>query len=138
MPRKEQGWITFQSSEEERQILEEYCQQSQRTKTDILRELVRSLGEEKSLLNRQKPASVTILTDDADLRGMKLSARNVLKGRIQRIVMGPVDTEILIAIAPEVEIISLITTASAENLGLRVKQSVYAVIKSTSVTIESI
>jgi molybdopterin-binding protein len=138
MPRKEQGWITFQSSEEERQILEEYCQQSQRTKTDILRELVRSLGEEKSLLNRQKPASVTILTDDADLRGMKLSARNVLKGKIQRIVMGPVDTEILIAIAPEVEITSVITTASAENLGLRVKQSVYAVIKSTSVTIESI
>jgi molybdopterin-binding protein len=138
MPRKEQGWITFQSSEEERQILEEYCQQSQRTKTDILRELVRSLGEEKSLLNRQNPAYVTILTDDADLRGMKLSARNVLKGKIQRIVMGPVDTEILIAIAPGVEIISVITTASAENLSLRVKQSVYAVIKSTSVTLEAI
>jgi molybdopterin-binding protein len=52
--------------------------------------------------------------------------------------MGPVDTEILIAIAPEVEIISVITTASAENLGLRVKQSVYAVIKSTSVTLEAL
>jgi molybdopterin-binding protein len=138
MPRKEQGWITFQSSEEERQILEEYCQQFQRTKTEILRELVRSLGEEKSLLSRQNSASVAILTDDDDLRGMKLSARNVLKGKIQRIIMGPVDTEILIAIAPGVEITSVITTASAENLGLRVKQSVYAVIKSTSVTLEAL
>jgi molybdopterin-binding protein len=138
MPRKEQGWITFQSSEEERQILEEYCQQSQRTKTEILRELVRSLGEEKSLLSRQNSASVAILTDDDDLRGIKLSARNVLQGKIQRIVMGPVDTEILIAIAPGVEITSVITTASAENLGLRVKQSVYAVIKSTSVTLEAL
>jgi hypothetical protein len=34
IPRKQQGWITFQSSEEERKILEEYCQQSQRTKTE--------------------------------------------------------------------------------------------------------
>jgi molybdopterin-binding protein len=138
MPRKEQGWITFQSSEEERQILEEYCQQSQRTKTEILRELVRSLGEEKSLLSSQKSAQVTIFTDDADLKGMKISARNVLKGKIQRIVMGPVDTEILINLAPGVEITSVITTASAEHLSLRVKQSVYAVIKSTSVTLESI
>jgi molybdopterin-binding protein len=138
MPRKEQGWITFQSSEEERQILEEYCQQSQRTKTEILRELVRSLGEDKSLLSLQKSAQVAILTDDADLKGMKISARNVLKGKIQRIVMGPVDTEILINLAPGVEITSVITTASAEHLGLRVKQSVYAVIKSTSVTLESI
>lgn len=138
MPRKEQGWITFQSSEEEKQILEEYCQQSQRTKTEILRELVRSLGEEKSLLSPQKSSQVAIFTDDADLKGMKISARNVLKGKIQRIVMGPVDTEILINLAPGVEITSVITTASAEHLGLRVKQSVYAVIKSTSVTLESI
>jgi molybdopterin-binding protein len=142
MPRKEQGWITFQSSEEERQILEEYCQQSQRTKTDILRELVRSLGDiaphtpENSSLVRLKPAQVKILTDEADLIGMKISARNVLKGKIQCLVIGPVDTEILIAIAPGVEITSVITTASAENLGLRVKQVVYAVIKSNSVTLE--
>jgi molybdopterin-binding protein len=53
MPRKEQGWITFQTSEEERKILEEFCQQSQRTKTEILREMVRTLGKHSSpsLLN---------------------------------------------------------------------------------------
>ena len=43
MPRKQQGWITFQSSPEEMQMLEQYCKQSQRTKTDVLRSLLRSL-----------------------------------------------------------------------------------------------
>jgi molybdopterin-binding protein len=45
LPRKEQGWVTFQTSESERKILEEFCQQSQRTKTEILREMVRTLGK---------------------------------------------------------------------------------------------
>jgi hypothetical protein len=45
MPRKDQGWVTFQTSEEERKILEEFCQNSQRTKTEILRELVRGLKQ---------------------------------------------------------------------------------------------
>lgn len=43
MPRKEQGWITFQSSREELELLEEYCKRYQRTKTDVLRSLLRSL-----------------------------------------------------------------------------------------------
>jgi molybdopterin-binding protein len=137
MPRKEQGWITFQSSLEERQLLEEYCQQSRRTKTEILRELVRSLAEVPSLDNSKvfppPSARVKILTGDSDLKAIRLSARNVLKGKIKRIVMGLVDTEISIEIAPDVEISSIITTASAEDLGLRVRDIVYAVIKSSSV-----
>lgn len=43
MPRKDQGWITFQTSEEERQLLEEICRVSQRTKTEVLREMLRGL-----------------------------------------------------------------------------------------------
>jgi hypothetical protein len=49
MPRKEQGWITFQSSDEERQILEQICQRTRRTKTEILRELIRQIGRSSSL-----------------------------------------------------------------------------------------
>lgn len=141
MPRKEQGWITFQSTEEERKLLEEYCQQARRTKTEILRELVRSLGNapppspDRPIVFPPRPARVQLLRGDADLKAMRLSARNVLKGQIQRIILGPVDTEISIALAPGVEITSVITTASAEQLGLRVRQTVYAVIKSTSVTL---
>lgn len=51
MPRKEQGWITFQLSLEERQLLEQYCQNFQRTKTDVLRSLLRSL--QPKLLKQQ-------------------------------------------------------------------------------------
>ena len=53
MPRKEQGWITFQLSPEERQLLEQYCKQFQRTKTDVLRSLLRSL-QAKSLKQQGK------------------------------------------------------------------------------------
>jgi molybdopterin-binding protein len=139
MPRKEQGWITFQSSEEEKRILDEYCQQSQRTKTEILRELVRSLSDPPPDENLPtiptKNLHIKILPDDTDVKAMRLSARNVLKGKVKRIVMGPVDTEVSIEITPDLEITSVITTASAEHLGLRVRKTVYAVIKSTSVSL---
>jgi hypothetical protein len=36
-------WITFKVSEIEMQALETYCQQTQRTKTDLLREMIRKL-----------------------------------------------------------------------------------------------
>lgn len=51
MPRKKQGWITFQLSTEERQLLEQYCQEFQRTKTDVLRSLLRNL--QPKLLKQQ-------------------------------------------------------------------------------------
>jgi hypothetical protein len=51
MPRKQQGWITFQASPEERVLLEQYCHQAQRTKTEVLRELIRSLQQEVSKTN---------------------------------------------------------------------------------------
>lgn len=35
--------ICFQPSEAEREILETYCQQQERTMTDVLRELIRGL-----------------------------------------------------------------------------------------------
>ena len=67
MPRKDQGWITFQTSEEERQLLEGICHQSQRTKTEVLREMLRGLkeaanahvGEPELALNaQQQPQSL--------------------------------------------------------------------------------
>jgi hypothetical protein len=36
-------WITFKVSALEMEALEAYCQQTQRTKTDVLRELIRTL-----------------------------------------------------------------------------------------------
>jgi molybdopterin-binding protein len=145
MPKKEQGWITFQSSQEERKILEEYCQQSQRSKTEILRELVRSLEQQSNSPQRlpSKPrgkknagtSKPEVSSPASESRTLKLSARNVLKGKVKRVVMGTVNTEVALEIAPGVELISIITRSSAEELGLVEGTEAYAVIKSSNIVI---
>jgi len=44
---------------------------------------------------------------------MKISARNQLKGRITKVVHGPVGAEVSLHVAPGVEIVSVITDRSA-------------------------
>jgi molybdopterin-binding protein len=145
MPRKQQGWITFQSSEEERKILEEYCQQSQRTKTEILRELVRTLNQEPPSPQASHSQQTKEQTSDnpavehssqqSELKAMKVSARNIFRGTVKRVVKGAVNTEVTLEIAPNVELISIITRASAEQLDLAEGKEAYAVIKSSNVMV---
>lgn len=145
MPRKQQGWITFQSSEEERQILEQYCQQSQRTKTEILRELVRNLTQQQPSVQSpiRKPirtqelvtSEVEFESKNSELKAMKVSARNILRGTIKRVIKGAVNTEVALEIAPNVELISIITSSSAEQLNLSEGKEAYAVIKSSHIMI---
>ncbi len=155
MPRKEQGWITFQTSEEERKLLEEVCQHSQRTKTEILRELVRSLSEQQAnpapaetpSPSPDHPAQATMLqvqepplaVGDVEIasrrKALKISSRNVLQGKVKRIVTGAVNSEVTLEIVHKVELVSIITRASAEDLGLVEGSDAYAVIKSTDVAI---
>ena len=66
---------------------------------------------------------------------MKLSARNVLKGKVKRVTPGVVNTEVLIEIPGGAEVVSIITKASADGLGLAVGRDVYAVIKATNVIV---
>jgi molybdopterin-binding protein len=66
---------------------------------------------------------------------MKLSARNVLKGKITAIEVGAVNVEVDIEVAPGLEMTSIITKKSYENLGLEVGKEAYAVIKSTNVMV---
>jgi molybdopterin-binding protein len=66
---------------------------------------------------------------------MKISARNKLKGRITKVVHGPVGAEISIHVAPGVEVVSVITDSSAKELGLKEGVEVYAIIKASSVMI---
>jgi molybdopterin-binding protein len=68
---------------------------------------------------------------------MKISARNVLKGKVKRVVHGSVNSEVIIELPGGVEITSVITESSAENLDLKEGHEVYAVIKATSVMIAS-
>jgi molybdopterin-binding protein len=66
---------------------------------------------------------------------MKISARNILKGRVQKLVKGPVSTEVLIELPGGGIMTSVITRESAENLQLHEGKEVYAVIKATNVMI---
>lgn len=68
---------------------------------------------------------------------MKLSARNQLKGTVKRITPGAVNSEVVIEVAPGVEITAVITKTSAENLGLKEGGSAYAVIKASNVMVAS-
>jgi hypothetical protein len=67
VPRKDQGWITFQLPEAERQLLESYCDRMQRSKTDVLRELVRNLDREMPVGEPSplpKTSDVMVAVDD--------------------------------------------------------------------------
>jgi molybdopterin-binding protein len=66
---------------------------------------------------------------------MKLSARNVLKGRILKIVDGAVNCEVTLEVASGVEVVAIITKASVQSLGLAEGGDAFAVIKASSVMI---
>lgn len=66
---------------------------------------------------------------------MKISARNVIKGKIKSVKKGPISTLAVIEIAPGVEIVSSITSEGAGSLKLKKGQTAYAIIKASSVMI---
>lgn len=66
---------------------------------------------------------------------MKISARNALKGTIRAVNIGSVNDEVILEISPGIEVVSVITKASAENLGLAVGKEAYAVVKASDVMV---
>jgi molybdate transport system regulatory protein len=68
------------------------------------------------------------------LAGLDISARNQLRGRVVSLTIDGVMAEVLLRIGDQ-ELVSIITRGSAERLGLRVGDEVYALIKSTEVMI---
>ncbi len=66
---------------------------------------------------------------------MKISARNQLKGKIKSISEGSVNTEVIIELAPGVEITSIITKSSANSMGLEVGKEAFAVVKASNVIV---
>lgn len=130
---------------------------SQRTKTEVLRELLRGLRyatpaqtehsetsqltqdqapkhlpKKKTANQSQVPSSIDSLHPP---KPFKVSSRNVLKGRVKHIIKGSVNTEVTLEILHAVELTSIITTTSAEALELAVDKEAYAVIKSNDVVI---
>jgi molybdopterin-binding protein len=66
---------------------------------------------------------------------MKLSARNILKGKVIKITPGAVNSEVVLELSGGAQVVSIITKESADNLGLAVGKTAYAVIKASNVMI---
>ena len=68
---------------------------------------------------------------------MALSARNLLKGKVKDVKKGMVMAEVVMEVAPGVEVVAAITTSSVERLNLAVGKDVEVIIKATSVMINA-
>ncbi|WP_461210687.1 TOBE domain-containing protein [Desulfocurvus sp. DL9XJH121] len=66
---------------------------------------------------------------------MELSARNLVPGTIKELTVGMVNAEVVIEVAPGVEVVSVITKNSVERMGLAVGDKVKAMIKASSVMV---
>jgi molybdopterin-binding protein len=66
---------------------------------------------------------------------MKISARNVLKGKVKTVNHGAVNSEIVVELKGGEQVVSIITKASAETLRLAPGKEVYAIIKASNVMI---
>lgn len=66
---------------------------------------------------------------------MKVSARNMLKGKITKITMGAVNAEIEVELGDGQKVVSIITISSTKRLGLEVGKEVYAMVKASNVMI---
>ncbi len=64
---------------------------------------------------------------------MKISARNVLKGKVKAITEGIVSSEVVIELPGGQEVVAVITKTAEQGLGLAKGKDVYAIIKATSV-----
>jgi molybdopterin-binding protein len=66
---------------------------------------------------------------------VKVSARNQFSGTVKSIVKGPVSTEVIVTIAQGIDIVSVISTASANSLGLATGKPAQVLIKASSVIV---
>ena len=66
---------------------------------------------------------------------MRISARNILKGKVVKVVRGAVNDEVTLKLTGGEQIVAIITDGSVESLGLKEGKDAYAVVKSSSVMI---
>jgi molybdopterin-binding protein len=66
---------------------------------------------------------------------MKLSARNILKGRVTSVVRGATTAHVKLEVAPGAIVTASITNEAVDDLRLAAGDSAYAVIKASDVMI---
>ena len=66
---------------------------------------------------------------------MKISARNILAGKVDKVVRGAVNAEIDLTLRGGETVVAVITNVSAEALGLGAGTAAYAIIKASDVIV---
>ena len=69
-----------------------------------------------------------------EVREMQMSARNQLPGRIKKVKVGNVMTEVIVQVGRQ-ELVAAITSGSAKRMRLKTGDQVFAIIKATEVMI---
>ena len=66
---------------------------------------------------------------------MKISARNIFSGTVEKIVKGAVNAEVVLLLSGGNRIVAIITNGSVDNLELKEGLNAYAIIKASSIII---
>ena len=66
---------------------------------------------------------------------MKISARNVLAGKVKSVTKGAVNAEVTLALQGGETVVAIITNHSVDSLGLREGSSAFAIIKASEVIV---
>jgi molybdopterin-binding protein len=66
---------------------------------------------------------------------MQLSARNILKAKVVKIIKGAVNAEVTLELPGGAQLVSIITNASVESLDLKEGKAAYAVIKASNIMV---
>lgn len=64
---------------------------------------------------------------------MRLSARNVFKGKVKELNVGPISAEVVVELPGGTEVVAVVTKTAVANLALAQGKEAYAVIKATNV-----
>lgn len=74
-------------------------------------------------------------TNNVEVKRMKLSARNQLKGKIVSVEKGVITAKVKVEIKVPATVTAVITKEAVEDLGLKVGDEVTAIVKSTEIII---
>ena len=66
---------------------------------------------------------------------MKISARNVLAGKVRSVTKGAVNAEVTLALVGGETVVAIITNHSVDSLGLQQGSEAYAIIKASEVMV---